>query len=210
VRRRALAYAVVALLAPIPALALDSDEGQAAIEVGAALDSCGLVKQRVVCQLGVSYSPVEGATTYEVSVVGPDGSTVTKSAGAGGTTVFVPYAGSGTYSIQVVAYGTDPDDEERREELSRGDAGVVRGGAPEQDSSSADLDASGDAEAAAPPTGSEQPAEPSEPPTEEPEQPEEPEPPCDEEAVEDGTGSEEPPPADGAEAEPCVPAPSAP
>ena len=123
VRRRRLAgLACLALLAPFPAIALDGGEDAlASIAVDASLQGCGLMDSRIVCTIDASWSAVDGADRYTATVAAPDGSvTDAGEVGAGGTSIWVPYVGDGTYSVRVSAYG-DPDED--------GDEQKVGGGA---------------------------------------------------------------------------------
>jgi hypothetical protein len=109
--RRPFALAALALAAPLPALALShggEEKAPAALSVDVSLDSCGLIGTELVCKLDASYGEVEGATSYTASVTRADGSVVDYGeVGGGGTSLWVPYVGSGTYSVEIAAYG-DP------------------------------------------------------------------------------------------------------
>jgi hypothetical protein len=109
---------LLALAAPLPALALNSDGTEpvaatpapAALEVSTALDSCGIVDTQVVCKLSVTFGEVPGATNYTATVTRADGSVVDYgSVGAGGASLWVPYVGAGNYSVRVSAYGAPPE-----------------------------------------------------------------------------------------------------
>jgi hypothetical protein len=107
-RRRALIYATLALAVPLPALAL-TEGSEAGLSVSASLHRCGVAGGGVVCEIGASFSGVEGAEYYTASVIAPDG-TVTDygqvgGAGAGSASLWVPYVGSGTYTVTVSAWG---------------------------------------------------------------------------------------------------------
>jgi hypothetical protein len=109
--RRPFVLAALALVAPLPAFAIAQNAGEkapAALSVSVSLDSCGLVGNELVCKLDASYGEVEGATSYTAAVTRADGSVVDYGeVGAGGTSLWVPYVGSGTYSVEIAAYG-DP------------------------------------------------------------------------------------------------------
>lgn len=118
-RRRTLLLALLAVAVPLPALAA-SDQGlnpvaeATTLSVSTSLDSCGLVGDQIVCQLSVSYNSIPGATSYSATVTRADGSVVDYGGvGAGGTSLWVPYVGSGTYSVRITAYGEplEPDGE---------------------------------------------------------------------------------------------------
>lgn len=109
--RRPFVLALLALAAPLPAFAIAQSSGETApgaLSVSVALDGCGLVGTEVVCKLDASYGAVDGATSYTAAVTRADGSVVDYGeVGAGGTSLWVPYVGSGTYSVEIAAYG-DP------------------------------------------------------------------------------------------------------
>ena len=116
-RRRILGLALIALAVPFPALALDGGgaegTGSPGLSVTASLDSCGLAGSQIMCKIDAGWNTLEGAETYSVSVTSADGSVVDMGETTGqGTSVWVPYAGSGTYSVQVTAWGTPPGEED--------------------------------------------------------------------------------------------------
>ena len=105
---------LLALAASTPALAsadnamepTDAARGPAALEVSTALDSCGTLADQVICKLDVSYNALPEAASYSAAVTRADGSVVDYGGVApGGTSLWVPYVGSGTYSVRVTAYG---------------------------------------------------------------------------------------------------------
>ena len=105
---------LLALAASTPALAsadkamepADAARGPAALEVSTALDSCGTLEDEVICKLDVSYNALPEAASYSAAVTRADGSVVDYGGVApGGTSLWVPYVGSGTYSVRVTAYG---------------------------------------------------------------------------------------------------------
>ena len=106
-RRRLALYVLLALCLPLPAHALTrGSEEPAALAVEATLDHCGLLDTQVVCIIDVAYSTLPEATGYKASVTRADGSVVDYGdVPAGGTSLWVAYAGSGTYSVQISAYG---------------------------------------------------------------------------------------------------------
>jgi hypothetical protein len=111
--RRAFIYAALALAVPLPAYALSSgdapESAPAALSVSVLLDRCGLLETEIVCKLDVSYGEIAGATSYTASVTRADGSVVDYGeVGGGDTSLWVPYVGSGTYSVQIAAYGDSP------------------------------------------------------------------------------------------------------
>jgi hypothetical protein len=125
-RARALLYASLALVAPFPAFALgfvpggnsapaglSEQRGNAApagLSVQASLDDCGVYESQIVCMIDTSFSQVEGADYYTASVSRPDGSVADFGAvNPGGTSLWVPYVGNGSYTVEVSAYGDDPE-----------------------------------------------------------------------------------------------------
>ena len=117
-RRRTILLALLALAIPLPALAFPGERDVAAppapatLAVSTALDSCGVADSQVVCKLDVGFNAIPGATSYTASVTRADGSVVDYgSVGAGGGSLWVPYTGSGTYSVRISAYGTPPETE---------------------------------------------------------------------------------------------------
>jgi hypothetical protein len=127
-RRRALIYAALALAVPLPALALTGGS-ESGLSVSASLQRCGVGGSGVMCEIGASFGGVDGAEYYTATVTAPDG-TVTDygqvaGAGAGSTSVWVPYVGSGTYTVTVTAWGYD--DRGHKEELETKEAGAEGG-----------------------------------------------------------------------------------
>ncbi|UJA18738.1 hypothetical protein HJD18_12655 [Thermoleophilia bacterium SCSIO 60948] len=163
-RRRVLALACLAVLAPFPALAVDGEDAVASIDVNASLRGCGLMNSQIVCTIDASWSEVEGADRYTAAVVAPDG-TVTDAgeAGAGGTSIWVPYVGDGTYSVRVSAYG-DPDEDGETQRVASGSSTGTTGPAGVRGGTGGA--GSGVVEA---PSDEAQPADPAEPGAEQPE-----------------------------------------
>lgn len=113
--RRTVFYALLALLVPLPAFALDGggvpERGVVALSVSASLGGCGVAGPSVVCEIDASWGAVEGADYYTASVRSPNGSVVDYGQTSGsGAALWVPYAGAGTYSVSVAAWGEGPDD----------------------------------------------------------------------------------------------------
>ena len=105
---------LLALAAVLPAFAISdraletvsTDPGPTALSVSASLDSCGVLSDKVVCKLDVSFNPLPNADSYSASVTSADGSvTDYGTVGAGGTSIWVPYVGAGSYSVKITAYG---------------------------------------------------------------------------------------------------------
>ena len=94
---------------------LTTSAGPATISVSTSLDSCGILKDGVVCKLDVSFNTIENADSYSATVTRADGSVIDYgNVGPGGTSLWVPYVGAGNYSVKITAYGEpetadDPD-----------------------------------------------------------------------------------------------------
>ena len=107
-RKRILGLALIALAVPFPALALEGGgveaSGSPGLTVTASLDSCGLAGTQIMCKIDAGWNSLEGADSYSVSVTSADGSVIDMGETTGqGTSVWVPYVGSGTYSVSVTA-----------------------------------------------------------------------------------------------------------
>jgi hypothetical protein len=144
-RNRIFGLALIALAVPFPALALEGggaeSSGSPGLTVTASLDSCGLAGSQIMCKIDAGWNSPEGADSYTVSVTSADGSVVDMGETTGqGTSVYVPYVGSGTYSVQVTAWGTPPGEEDdgtpeviaRSSSLRGGELGVAK--SPPEDS----------------------------------------------------------------------------
>ena len=157
---------------PLPALALTGGgSAEASLSVSASLDGCGTSSAAIVCRIDATWNEIPGAERYTASVTRADGSVVDfGDVGSGGSSFTVPYAGNGTYTVTVSAYGTPPGSDEP-EVVARDTSGT--GG----DSGEATVEAFGEAttddgpgEGEVPPDpGTEPPTEPPEPVCEEPE-----------------------------------------
>jgi hypothetical protein len=116
-RRRTILYAALALAIPLPALALTSGGGGSGLTVEASLGGCGVSGGGIVCEIKTSFGSVDGAEYYTASVSAPDGSVTDfgriAGAGGGGTSLWVPYVGNGTYSVTVTAWGEDDEGDSR-------------------------------------------------------------------------------------------------
>ena len=133
VRRVGLLVALAALV-PVSAFALDrgaAPAGPAGLAVSASLGGCGVAPEQVYCSIDVTFSGVPGADYYTASVTLADGSVqgagqVATGASGGGASLYVPYVGAGTYTVQVSAYGTPPGEEAdgHPELLDRGRVGT--------------------------------------------------------------------------------------
>jgi hypothetical protein len=135
-RRRTLFLALLALAAPLPAFGISdqalepvtAEPSPAALSVSASLDSCGVLEDGVVCKLDVSYNAIEDAASYSATVTSADGSVADYgSVPAGGTSLWIQYVGSGTYTVRVTAYG-EPEqsdsgaDDEKGEVIAVGES----------------------------------------------------------------------------------------
>ena len=103
---------MLALAVPLPALALTGPSDPplpraGSLGVAATLDECGLFENTIVCKIDATFNPVQGGKVYRASVSRPDGSSVNygQISPGGASSFWVPYAGDGTYTVQVSAYG---------------------------------------------------------------------------------------------------------
>ena len=163
-RVRIIGLALLALA--VPQLAFGGDQpptAPATLSVSASLDGCGLAEAAIVCQIDASWNALDGADYYTVSVTRPDGSVVDAGQGAGTSrSVFVPYVGAGTYSVQVAAWGTPPGEDEpevvaREQAMSTGGDGAATrvgprtsGDDPAREEGGAELSENDDAGSAGP------------------------------------------------------------
>jgi hypothetical protein len=151
-RRRTLLLALLAVAVPLPALA--ASEGSltaspASLSVSTSLGSCGLAGSEIACALDVSYNSLPGATSYSATVTRADGSVIDYGeVGAGGTTLWVPYVGSGTYSVRITAYGEPEQPEGERPVISTETSGARADRGDEPRKPEGGEDASVEAEAA--------------------------------------------------------------
>ena len=109
-RRRALILATLALAVPLPALALTGGSGPG-LAVQASLGTCGVAGGSITCTIDASFGGVPEARYITASVTAPDGSvtdfgTVVRGS-SGSATLWVPYTGSGTYTVSASAWGID-------------------------------------------------------------------------------------------------------
>jgi hypothetical protein len=79
------------------------------LSVSADVTGCrgGAAVGGITCDLYVSFSSVSGATSYTAEVARPGGGVQTFDVGRGSATLPVGYAGNGTYTVTIKAYG-DP------------------------------------------------------------------------------------------------------
>jgi len=177
-RRRTLIYAALALMVPLPALAVPGRGGPAELPpqeliVTASLDTCGTAADSIVCKIDAAWNQIPGADRYTASVTRADGSVVDfGDVGAGSASFWVPYVGNGTYTVSVSAYGTPPGSEDDEVVARDSAAAGSQEGREEQTLETPGPDATGG------PAADEDPADPSGEPEPEPEEPtcEEPEP----------------------------------
>jgi hypothetical protein len=128
-RKRVLLYACLALAVPLPAVALDAGSRAASLDVQATQGSCGIGGGSITCQIEASFNRLGDAEYYTASVTAPDGSvsdlgTVAEGGGTGRTSASlpVPYAGNGSYTVTITAYGYDESG--RAERLGSDDTGA--------------------------------------------------------------------------------------
>ncbi len=112
-RMRIIALSLLALGVPAFAFGGEQPPPGGSLSVSASLGGCGLANAAIVCRIDASWSAFEGADYYTVSVTRADGSVVDVGEGAGTSrSIFVPYVGPGTYSVQVSAWGTPPGEDD--------------------------------------------------------------------------------------------------
>jgi hypothetical protein len=121
-RPRLLLYVALALLVPVPALAIDQlggpGSGSTSLDASASLDSCGLFENQIVCKIDASFNEVDGATSYTASVTAPNGAVSDYgNVDAGGASLWVPYVGNGTYTVEIQAWGTPPSSKDKKPKL---------------------------------------------------------------------------------------------
>jgi hypothetical protein len=140
--------ACLALVVPIQAGALEG-RGGSGLSVSASLGQCGVSETGILCRIDVSWSGVEHATRYAATVTLADGSVQdqgTVGGGGGSTAVWVPYAGSGTYTVTVTAWGSDPEGKDEKlgddeaEAVIKDDTDLSK---PKEPKDEADADADG-------------------------------------------------------------------
>jgi hypothetical protein len=165
-RKRALLYASLALAVPLPAIAFEHGSGPASLEVRASLDGCGVTRDSIVCAIDASFNRLEQAEYYTAGVTAPDGSvtelgTVAEGGGSddASSSLWVPYAGNGTYAVTITAWGYD---ERVRPDVVRSEGSVTKRDARPPDHGGLEaIEAPEDAapeDPAAPEQGSEEPA----------------------------------------------------
>jgi hypothetical protein len=132
-RRRAILFAALALAAPVPAFALvGGSSGVGSLDAHASLDRCGVFQQQIVCKFDVSFNEIAGAERYTASVTAPDGSVSDYgSVGPGGGSLWVPYAGDGSYTVTVDAWGEPPKEGKPAELVATDDANAGGATAPQ-------------------------------------------------------------------------------
>lgn len=129
--RRALLYAVLALLVPLPAFAVEGDgPTPASLSVSAALGECGLVENQLACRVDVSWNALADADSYSVSVTAPGGGVVGSAQTAGtSASLWIPYVGAGAYGVVVTAWGQPREESAEPEVIARERLGTRAGGA---------------------------------------------------------------------------------
>lgn len=165
--RRVALLALLALAVPLPAFALSGGDAAAqSLSVSASLGGCGLAETTIMCQINASWSALDDADYYTASVSGPDGSvTDFGSVGSGSASVYVPYVGDGSYSVQVTAWGEPVDPGEKPQIIAReNSSSATATPQPGEESNPGESDPG--RESATPETGSQNPAAPVETPGE--------------------------------------------
>ena len=124
-----LLLVAAALAVPIQAGALSGGKG-GGLTVSASLDYCGTSGNGISCKIDVSWNGVEGAERYSAVTTLADGTvldlgTVGSGPGGGSSSIWVPYAGDGLYTVTITAWGNDPDGKDK--ELDREKSGAELG-----------------------------------------------------------------------------------
>jgi hypothetical protein len=129
--RRLLLLVALAAIAVVPlrAFGVVGDETAGGLSVSASLGGCGVGGSQILCEIQVDFGGVEGADYYTASVTRADGSvqnagTVGAGEGGGSASIYVPYVGSGTYTVTVSAWGGGEDGADEPELLERDRAGA--------------------------------------------------------------------------------------
>jgi hypothetical protein len=118
-RVRIVGLSLLALGVPAFAFGGEQAPSPGSLSVSASLGGCGLANATIVCEIDASWSALDGAEYYTVSVTRADGSVVDAGQSSGTSrSIYVPYVGPGTYSVQVSAWGTPPG-EDQAEVLAR-------------------------------------------------------------------------------------------
>ena len=69
-RPRLLLYVALALLVPVPALAIDQlggpGSGSTSLDASASLDSCGLFEKQIVCKIDASFNALHDGITWKL------------------------------------------------------------------------------------------------------------------------------------------------
>jgi hypothetical protein len=112
-----LLLAVAALAVPLQAGALGGGGG-GGLAVAATLDHCGVASGGVSCKIDASWGGVPDADRYTATVTLADGSVrdlgaVGTGPGGGTASLWVPYAGSGVYTVTISAWGADSEGREK-------------------------------------------------------------------------------------------------
>ena len=110
-RRWIIPLALLALLIPVGAVALDRSSG--GLDVRSSLEGCGVAGDTVFCHISASFDEVEGGEFYTATVTRPD-STVQdfgRVPTAGSASLWIPYAGNGAYAVEITAWGRNADGE---------------------------------------------------------------------------------------------------
>lgn len=110
-RRWIIPLAALVLLTPVGAVALD--RGASGLGVQASLQGCGVSGERILCHISASFDRVEGGEFYTASVTRPDstvqdfGQVATGEEGRATADLWIPYAGNGSYTVEITAWGRD-------------------------------------------------------------------------------------------------------
>jgi len=120
-RRWIIPLAALALLVPVGAVALD--RGSSGLGVQASLGSCGVADNSVLCEISASFDRLDGADFYTATLTRPDstiqdfGRVADGESGRATVSLWIPYSGNGSYTVEVTAWALDADGEPK--ELAR-------------------------------------------------------------------------------------------
>jgi hypothetical protein len=112
-RLRIVGLALLALGVPAFAFGGEQEASGEGLAVSASLNGCGLANETIVCRIDASWTAPEGSEYFTISVTRANGSVVDLGQSSGTSrSIFVPYVGPGTYSVQIAAWGVPPGEDE--------------------------------------------------------------------------------------------------
>jgi hypothetical protein len=120
-RRWIIPFVALALLMPVGALAVGGG-GSEGLNIEASLERCGVAGDTVICELDVNFDRIDEGEYYTATVTRPDstvqsfGSVASGGSDRAAAELWVPYAGNGSYVVEITAWGYD--EEGRPEEIT--------------------------------------------------------------------------------------------